>query len=92
LLEGCNIEVDNSEEAVNREGMEAIAKSQMVTTKSELVPAHVRELEGKQHKHHFILRTPGRPYTFACNTLEQKIAWMVILKRAIESANKLLEE
>lgn len=87
LLEDCSIVVDSSPSAVKREGKEAIDSSLNVNEQSQLVAADVPERSGSSHCYHFILQTPSRPYTFACNTLGQKIAWMVMLKRSIAAAN-----
>lgn len=88
LLEGCSIENDTSEKAVEREGMDAINTGNAVTEASKLIAGSVPEGSGSSHRYHFILNTPSRPYVFACNTLEQKVAWMILLKRAIMNANK----
>lgn len=88
LLEDCSIVVDSSAEAIKREGQDAITQSLNVNEQSTLVGADVPEKSGSSHLYHFILQTPSRPYTFACNTLGQKIAWMIILKRSIAAANK----
>lgn len=91
LLEDCSIVVDPSPSAVKREGKEAINASLNVNEQTQLVAADVPEKSGSSHCYHFILQTPSRPYTFACNTLGQKIAWMVMLKRSITAANSAFE-
>ena len=88
LLENCSIVPDTSKEAIKREGGKAVAESASITASSPLVPKDVPEQDGTQHKFHFVLMTPGRPYTFACNTAEQRAAWMVLLMKGIEKANQ----
>lgn len=87
LLENCSISVDSDPADRKREGDDAIEESLKVTEQTQLVGSDVPEKSGSSHAYHFVLNTPARPYTFACNTLGQKIAWMVILKRSIAAAN-----
>ena len=91
LLEGCSLRNDDSTSAVEREGQNAVDLGNSVTDTSTLVAADVPEKSGHSHKFHFILDTPSRPYTFACNTMEQKFAWMLLLKRAIIAADKIVD-
>lgn len=91
LLEGCSLRNDDSISAVEREGQNAVDLGNSVTDTSTLVAADVPEKSGHSHKFHFILDTPSRPYTFACNTMEQKFAWMILLKRAIIAADKIVD-
>ena len=88
LLENCSIRPDVSEEAIKREGKESVMESAAVTVNTPLIATDVPEGSGSQHRYHFVLVTPGRDYTFACNTSGQRTAWMVLLMKGIEKANK----
>lgn len=63
-------------------------ESAAVTLDTPLIAKDVPEGSGSQHLYHFILVTPGRDYTLACNTPGQRTAWMVLLMKGIEKANK----
>ena len=63
-------------------------ESAAVTVDTPLVPKDVPEGSGKRHCYYFVLVTPGREYTFACNTPGQRTAWMVLLMKGIEKADK----
>ena len=54
LLEGCSIENDTSEKAVEREGMDAINTGNAVTEASKLIAGSVPEGSGSSHRYRFI--------------------------------------
>ena len=92
LLENCRIVPCSEHEDLKREGINSltIASNVLKYVNPPLLEAgQTEELRGEEdpkgmaHGYWFILRTPSRDYTFACNTVSQRSQWMYLLNKLI---------
>lgn len=92
LLENCRIVVCDENEDLKREGINSLTIASNVikyVNPPRLEAGQTEETRGeenvggKDHQYWFILRTPSRDYTFACNTMSQRSQWMYFLHKLI---------